>query len=357
MKKLLCLICALVLSISAFGVIASAEENSDGADKIYTLFNMSGGFIVEDPIDTSETTEKPWLLVGKDVFMTDNGGYPAPFDNPFETSSFYYLTGSNRIDYVGDVDSTLRDFAVEYTVNYAEESEGYVAVALSYNYKYYIEAYITPDGRGDIVIVAGENRISALDSASVLSSTDGSRLTDVLSGDGKLPDTLAVCFKVSVNSNKSPKKIDVYVNGSLVGTTGAGFIESVENFTPEYDRAQAEGEFNDKLGNIIALEFSPAAKGEINNIYVYAIDETDPGLNAEAQKYYAERYGNASLVTENQDVQTDEIQTETTENETVGDENILDSDTILTVALIMGGVCIAIVLVALVILIVRKRYL
>ncbi len=357
-KRIIWFICACLIVIS-FCSLTAAAENASGAGRIYTLFNMSGGFI-ENPIYTSEEIGKPWLLVGKDVFMTDDGGYPASFDNIYSKSSFYYMAGSNSGWPCGDVncfDHLNCDYVVEYVVSYDENANGCVSMAIAYNYDYYIEVYVSPDGRGDISVIAGESSISALDVESLLDPDDPSGLIFALSGDGNPPDRFAVSIKVSADENKMPEKIEIYVNGLLAGETNASFSESVENLTPQSEQVENGAFPKDKLGNIVALKISPEATGNINNIYIYWLgDNTEP--NADAQAYYAEIYGNASYASEpRQDVSEDggtEIVSDAIEDEL--DDGVALGDAIATTALILGAVTFALVVIGFIILILRKKY-
>ncbi len=345
-KRLFCLICALLIVTSAFGITAAAE-NTDGADKIYTLFDMCGGFIVENPIDTSGTTNKPWLLIGKDVFMTDNGGYPAEFDNPNDNPSFYHIAGSNRGDQSYN-DCLKNDFVVEYVVDYDESAHGSVSIAIAYNYEYYIEAYVSADGSGDIVIVAGENRVSMLDGKSLLDSESGAALVSALCGEGgEIPERLAISIKVSVGEDGMPDEVDIYVNGLLAGNTGVSFAESVDNLAPEYKPEDNGVIPQNKLGNIIALKISEGARGSINSIFVYATDENATSPNADAQKYYAEVYGNASY--------TQSIAESSVDNADDDDYEFIDYDIITNIALTLGISAASIIVIAFIILILRNK--
>lgn len=357
MKRSFCIVFALLLSIGIFCVAVNAEENAGGADRIYTLFDMNGSFISENPIDTSGVANKPWLLVGKDVFMTDNGGYPAPFDNTYEKSSFYYLAGSNSIEWlVSDenyTDYLSDDFVVEYTVDYSEEALGAFSIVFAYNYEYYIEVNIAHNGCGDIAIVTPSGRISVLSADSILNAKDPSGFISALSGEGNtLPEVFAVTLKVSIDENRMPREIQIYINGLEVGKTNAGFAESVTNLTPINN---GSGAFpKDKLGNIVALKVSPGAKGVVNNIYIYSLGEnTEP--NYEAQAHYAEIYGNASFEAKTEENTVGPTESETVEKNLDREMNVIPGDTILTVVLILLGLVVLISVSVTVILFLRKR--
>lgn len=356
-KRLICTICAVLIFLGAFGLTVAADENSGGADKIHTLFDMRDGFIVENPIDTRAETGKPWLLVGKDVFMTDNGGYPAAFENPYDKSSFYYLAGSNSIEWlISDknyTDYLSNDFIIEYVLNYDETSSGAASMTIAYNYDYYIEVCVLPSGCGDIAIVTPLGSVSALDSESILNADNGEKLISALSGDvNVLPERLAISIKVSLDENKMPEEIEIYINGLLVGKTNGGFAESVENLTP----STLEGGIfpKDKLGNIVALKVSPAACGEINNIYIYTVGENaEP--NADSQAYYAEAYGNASYVIEPEGSLSAKPETELPADHDESEDEYIDSDIIINIVLVVVALSAVISLIILVILILRKK--
>ena len=294
-KRIFAIACICILALNVLCVSASAN---DGEDIVYTLFPMYSDFVTEDPVYMGSESGKPWLLIGEDVFMTDNGGYPAEFNNGSGKTSFYYMAGSNSIEWLMQSasynDKLCSDYVFEYVIDYDEECEAYVSLALAYNYGYYVEVYVTPDGRGDIAIVRGESSISMLDSKGVLNKNSPDALISELAGEGNdLPDKLCISVKVDIDSNRMPKRIDVYINGLYVATTGAGFYESVDNLTPVYD--ESLGAFpTDKLGNIIALGFTSGAVGKIDKIQFYTVEDNS-SPRASVQSYYAETYGNASF--------------------------------------------------------------
>lgn len=355
MKRLFCFFCALVLTVSIMGVAVNADDNTGGADKIYTLFSMDGGFIVENPYDRSQATGNPWLMVGADVFMAESNDYPARFNNEGDKASFYYVVGSNSLEWLrGSYKDCLSDdYVFEMVLDYDEESEGYAAVTFAYNHEKYIEVYIAPDGRGDIAIDIGEHDISMLDAKSILNREDPSKLIMALSGeDGKLPERLAVSVKVTLNDERMPDKIDVYVNGLFVATTGAGFAESVRNLTPKYDMVADDIFPKDKLGNIVALKFDCGARGEILSAFVYSLDMSNKEPLNDSVKYYSEIYGNSSFVekTENEEPIISEPGAEVQTEEAPLDNNII------VVIWMIGIACGVLVVLMLIILSLRKKY-
>lgn len=264
-KRLFCIICAAIFVV--FTVLPAMAADGE------RLFPV-GELIVEDPIYTSD----PWLLVGEDVFMTDNGGYPASFDNTTDKASFYYLSGGNSMEWLrgdeGCIDCLDRDFAVEYTVDYSEGADGYVALAIAYNYNYYVEVYLAPDLCGDIAIVSGERSTSMLKADGLLKKDDPEALADALTSESEALDKkLNVSVKVSVGESRMPQKIDLYVNGILAGTTNAAFSEAIENLTPSYEQVKGGAFPQNKLGNILAIEISSMSSGRIDGICVYSIGE------------------------------------------------------------------------------------
>ena len=296
-KRIFAIACACVLALNIFSVCATASE---GADILYTLFSMDGGFITEDPVYMGGESGKPWLLIGEDVFMTDNGGYPAEFNNGSGKDSFYYMAGSNSIEWLTQSasynDQLCRDYVFEYVIDYGNTDGAYVSLALAYNYGHYIDVYVTPDGRGDIAIVRGDKSSSMLDSKSILNQNYPDALISALAVEGEsLPEKLCISVKVSIDANRMPRRIDVYINGLYAATTGAGFSESVDNLTPVYD--ESVGTFpSEKLGNIVALRFTNGAVGKIDKIQLYTVG-ANSNLRVEIQEYYASSYGNASFET------------------------------------------------------------
>ena len=354
-KRLLAFVCAMLTVMSLMTISVFATE-TDGADKIHTLFGVNGGFIVENPVDTSGTTGNPWLLIGKDVFMTDGGNYPAAFNNDGDKASFYYTVGSNSEQWLQGLykDCLAEDFVIETTINYSEDSSGYVAVALAYNYDRYIEVYVSPDGRGDIAIDIGDSYISMLDGSAILDRNDPTALITALGGESRaLPKTLTLSIKVTLDENRMPRKIDVYVNGLFVGTTGAGFPESVENLTPKYDSTLGGAFPKDKLGNIVALKFTSGAEGEIIRTVVYTLDKANPEPLTESQRVYAETFGNASFSEETEAV-TEHV-TEPEKTSDVEEDEYFDDDiTALGIWMVSISVCIAAIM-TFIILIIRKK--
>ncbi len=351
-KRFFIVLCAFFAAIGIL-VLPISASSAAGADKFMLLFDTKGAFIAENPTYTSEANSKPWLLIGKDVFMTDNGGYPAPFDNEHESAAFYYLAGSNSIEWLRHdesyTDKLAEDYVIEYVVQYGDGAVSPMSVCIAYNYDYYIEVYIAPSGCGDISIVRGSGSISMLDSSSTLDASDPADLISALGGEGgSLPEELAVSIKVELDEDRMPHKIEVYVNGLAVGVTSAGFGESVDNLTPVYSDDLGGVFPTDKLGDIVALKFASGAYGEVQSIYIYTAADGADKPNLDTQRYYAERYGNASF-----DFDAYEQAAEENGNDLA--DNIIDYDVITKVALVFGVASAVIIILALVILIVRKK--
>ena len=294
-KLLISLVACLLLSLTAVGAFATEDTPP------ITLFDMNGDYVKYNPFGGGESTES-WHLIGADSILNgDDRTYPISFKNGTYRDSYYYVAGSNGIE-----NSTLfenltsfyeNDFAIEYELKYNADSTGYVSVAIAYNYESYIDAYISCDGTGDIRIVSPEGTSSVLDSGSILSISDSSNLIRAIYGNGKsvkLMDTIMVSLRVTVNENKVPKKIDMYLNGCLVAETDGSFEDKVEALTPEYTLGDSKEFPYGKLGHIIALKATAGVDCSVNSLALYSVKSENASTNDGGAKHYADTYGNAS---------------------------------------------------------------
>ena len=317
-KLFVAVVACLILSIAITG--AYATEDSE----IPTLFETEQ-FIKENPFNSS-TNNEAWHLIGPNSILNSEKTYPILLKNSTDKDSFYYVAGSNNIEsptlFEGLVDFLQNDFAIEYEVKYNRESEGHVSVTIAYNYKYYIDAYISGDGTGDICIVTPDETVSVLHSDSIISAENSDALIEAIYGKGKsvrFADTIMVTIRVSVDENNMPKKVYMYLNGCLVGETNDSFEENVAALTPEYKLGE-DSEFpSDKLGNIVALRATAGVDCSVNSLYVYSVENENYTPDSNVLKYYASHYGNASYKPEenpDEDITTEENTTESVSQET-----------------------------------------
>lgn len=411
MKKIINLMLVSLIACIVFSAVAVSISATQSESLDVTFFDMDGDYIRQNPFG-GQNVDESWLLMGKNVITNgDDKTYPISISNTFATDSFYYVAGSNNLKEISlepELISFLEnDFVIEYELKYDLNSNGHISVVAAYNYNgYYVDAYISSDGTGDIALVERGVATSMLDENSVIDPENPNALLEKLYGaiSGKstrFADSIMVSVRISVNEYKMPKKIYMYVNGCLVAQTAADFEEKVALLTPEYE-ISADNDFPaDKLGNIIAIKSSSGSACKINSVKAYPVDNENYTPNGVCAKYYRDVYGNISYnpsdyskieedttdgITSDSDDVTGEIDTgdvenqETTDNssivetEEMSDQNITEEqttkkhrddryddpeepplDVISTLCVIFAGISGAIVIIALVILKTRVK--
>lgn len=322
----------LALMLAATELTSIFASNAD----IPTLYKRSGEYIVKDPVNTN----KSWHLAGKDknvIQFNGSGGYPLTVKNSTGSPSYFYIAGSNSIEWLLDapeyIDYLKNDFVIEYELTHDEVSSGYVSLVLAYNYKYYVDAYITPDGTGDISLVLDGKAHSVMDEASILSPTSSKELTEALYGKGKsaaLSQTVAVSLRVTVNEDRMPSKILMYINGCLVAYTDGDMTELVRQNTPQYSIYEGSTFPTDKLGNVIAIKCADGASAQLSSIRIYGVDRNNNTPELDGALYYADKYGNSSFDPSDYEVEdtTDTTDTADTTDTTDTTESEDTSDTL-----------------------------
>lgn len=330
MKKLIN-ISLIILAISiilsgALSVFATEDTPTQEAD----LFDKEGEYIKYDPF---ENPKGSWHIMGPKAVKNEGSETPYPIivDNSTgDADSFYYVAGSNNMRDLAAEPTLIKylenDFVVEYKVKYGlGDTNGHISLALAYNYNrnFHIDAYIANDATGDIAIVTDKGATSVLSDDSILDPESADELMEAIYGKGKatrFADPLMVSLRVTVNENKMPVKIYMYLNGCLVAETNEEFESLVDEITPEYE-ISAYGEFPlYKLGNIIAIKSSVGSVGEINKIKAYPVNNENFTPNGFAAKDYADKYGNESfdpsMYPELEDNSTEQSTEENTESNT-----------------------------------------
>ena len=301
MKKLINIFTAiLTLSlIMLCAVNALATEDSPAPD--INLFDRQGDYVRQNPFGKDEI-HKSWHLNGKNVITNSDTDYPISISNKTGEDSFYYVAGSNSISDLADDETPIRflenDFTFEYEVTYAHESDGHISLVMAYNYSYYVDAYISSNGTGDISIVTPSGAVSYMDSESILDTQNPDELLRAIYGRGKsavLRDKMIISVRVSVDENKMPEKIHMYLNGCLVAETNGEFALKVKELTPEYTIEYGNTFPEDTLGNIIAIKSSDGSVGQIGSTCVYSVDNDDYTPDGHAAKHYSQYYGNESF--------------------------------------------------------------
>lgn len=305
-KRCAFIIAAIMLCCVCLTVIGSASETED-----LRLFDMKGEYIVKDP-NSGEDAQDWYTILGKsnenmsrdDNFVTsEKGVYPLEINSSSPRSVYYYLAGSNNIDEVLTdhpeyLDYLENDFVIEYDVKYEDLDNSRISIVHSFNYKYFIDAYISPDGSGDIAAVSPEGETSLLSSGSMLDPNDGKELVAALYGKERedLTDVYVnIAVRVSVNNDKMPEAIEIYINGLKAGEADKESLSSfVEDHTPEYEIKKGEVFPKETLGNIVALKCDSETKCQLDNIRIYNVDENATAPSEASVARYAEVYGNES---------------------------------------------------------------
>lgn len=333
MKRLLKAVPAVILALMLVCTAITAISASDS--DIPTLFERNGEYIAKDPVNTN----KSWHLAGKDknvIKFSDSGRYPLTVKNNTGSPSYFYISGSNSIEWLLDapeyIDYLKNDFVIEYEITHDASSSGYISLVLAYNYKYYVDAYVNPDGTGDISLVLDGKAHSVMDEASILSATSSEKLTEALYGKGKSADlsqTTMVSLRVTVNEDRMPSKILMYINGCLVAYTDENMADLTAQNTPHYSIYEGSIFPSDKLGNMIAIKCTDGVSAQLSSLRIYSVDRDNVTPDLEGALFYADKYGNASFDPSDYGVDdtTDATDaTDTTESESTGD-TLDDTDT------------------------------
>lgn len=338
-KLLVSLVVCLILSLCATGVYAT-EEKTD-----ITLFDRAYDYVKYNPYGGGDAG-MAWNLLGPDAIENVHREYPISFTNNSEVdSAYYYVAGSNNISALAQFESLIafleNDYVVEYELEYDRTSEGYISVVVAYNYSYYIDAYISCDGTGDICIVTGDGAKSVMDVESILSSESADNLISAVYGNGKsvrFAEKIMVSVRVTSNDNGMPEKIDMYLNGCHVASTNESFSDEVASLTPEYPLDATKGFPEDKLGNIIAIKAGAGVDCNLNSLCLYTVDSNNTTPSSEGLTYYKYTYRNDSYTPDisedtTEEATTEEITTEEiTSEDTTADETTenLTSDEVVT---------------------------
>lgn len=327
LKKNLLVFLAACLIFSIFTVNVCANED------MLTLFD-SEGLIKHNPYGGGDGGIA-WQLMGPDSIENVEREYPISFINSSDRDSFYYVAGSNNVAsspvYENLVAFLDNDFVVEYELEYGDRNGGHISVALAYNYEYYIDAYISGDGTGDICIVTPSGEKSVMDSESILSSDSADNLLAAIYGKGKsvrFADSIMVSVRVTVNERKMPKRIDMYLNGCHVAYTAEGFEDEVNALTPESIDLNA-GYPEDKLGNLVAIRATKDVDCNVNTLFTYAVNNESVSPSENSLEQYKYTYGNASYIPKtDDDEETSDVTTENiTEEESADEYDTSDTST------------------------------
>ena len=324
-KIIISLVACLILSLAVTGVYAT----QDLAD--ITLFENEYGYIKYNPYNGGDAGMS-WKLMGPDATENVQREYPISFTNSSEVeSTYYYVAGSNNIASTSQYESLVaflkNDYVVEYELEYERDSEGYISVVVAYNYGYYIDAYISCDGTGDICIVTQNDTKSVMDSESILSPESSDDLIAAVYGRGKsvrFVDEIMVSVRITSNDNGMPEKIDVYLNGCHVASTNESFSDEVAALAPTYPLNSTEGFPADKLGNIVAIKAGAGVDCDINSLRLYTVDGDNVAPTAEGLSYYKYTYRNDSYTPDVSEDTTEEITTE----EITAEETVVEDTTV-----------------------------
>ena len=311
LKKFASVVSVLLALVFVCSAQAGASELSEEENR---LFEMQGdSYIKRNPYGSDGSSDtspsQPLLVLGKDMMVTSSDGkYPLNVNNSSQKPAYYYIAGSNNIELLMQrpdlIDYLDGDYVVEYDLNYAENTEGHVSIALNFNYSYYIDAYLNADGTGDIVICVGGEYYSLLAQESLLGPQSGEDLKNALYGeDGNAEDkNINIAVRVMSDENKMPERIDMYVNGLLAASADTGKLAYyTQQYTPEYEIGQ-NGTFpSDKLGNIIVLKCTVGIRATIDNIRIYSVPDSATSPLASSQQIYSQVYGNISYIPSDED--------------------------------------------------------
>lgn len=329
--SLIILAISIILS-SALSVFATVEIPEDEVN----IFDKEGeDYIAYDPFENKKGS---WHIMGPRAVKNEGSENPYPIiiDNrEGNADSFYYVAGSNNMRDLTDDPELIKylenDFVVEYEVKYGlSDISGHISLALAYNYhkNFHIDAYVANDGTGDIAIVTDKGATSVLSDNSILDPESADKLIEAIYGKGKatrFADPFMISLRVTVNENKMPVKIYMYINGCLIAETNEEFAAKVNEITPEYT-ISADGEFpTNTLGNIIAIKSSVGSVGEINKAKAYTVSNQNYTPNGFSAKDYADKYGNESfdpsMYPELEENSTEQSTEEITESNTESSDN------------------------------------
>lgn len=296
MKKILT---AVILTVLTLSLVFSISSNVFAKEDLL-LFDKTGDYIRKDPFVDIPT--QSWLLVGKNVIENSSDKqYPIVIKNSTKENSTYYVAGSNSLDWLANkpeyIDYLKNDFVFEYEIDYETDSNGHISLVLAYNYSYYVDAYVDSNGLGDIKIVADKSETSYIKEESILSPTSNTELINAIFGKGKgavMRDKMMVSVRVSVNENKMPSKLYMYLNGCLVAETNDEFTNKVNELTPVYEMVAGNKFPENTLGNMVAIMATESAHGSIGGVSVYPVDNENFTPNGSCGLYYKDTYGNAS---------------------------------------------------------------
>ncbi len=323
-KLIISLVACLILSLTVTGVYAT--ETAD-----ITLFDKVGDYVKYNPYNGGDAG-MAWHLAGPDATENVQREYPISFTNNNTAEATYYVAGSNNISALSQFESLIafleNDYVVEYELEYEKNSEGYISVVFAYNYGYYIDAYISCNGMGDICIVTPNGVKSVMDSDSILSAYSADNLIAAVYGKGKsvrFADKIMVSIRVTSNDNGMPKKIDMYLNGCHVASTSESFEAEVASLTPEYPLNVSEGFPKDKLGNIIAIKAGAGVDCDINSLRLYTVDSDDTTPSVEGLTHYKYTYRNDSYTPDVSEDTTDEATTEEITEEIIEDTTVSET--------------------------------
>ena len=338
LKKLASVVSVLLALVFVCSAQAGASELTEEENR---LFEMQGeSYIKRNPYGSDGSSEnspsQPLLVLGKDMMVTSSDGkYPLNVNNSSQKPAYYYIAGSNSLELLVQrpdlIDYLDGDYVVEYDLNYADNTEGHVSIALNFNYSYYIDAYLNADGTGDIVICVGGEYYSLLAQESLLGPQSGESLKKALYGeDGNAEDkNINIAVRVTSDENKMPERIDMYVNGLLAASADAEKLAYyTQRYTPEYEIGQSGAFPSDKLGNIIVLKCTVGIRATVDNIRIYSVPDSATSPLESSQRIYSQVYGNISYSPSGEDESnSEENEGENNESESdQGGHNMSDSD-------------------------------
>ena len=380
MKKITVLATLVLVFLQIFSSTAVAADVDDSENR---LFVMEGSeYIKRNPYDSNAKTSAPLLVFGKDKVVTKNeesaNYYPLSINNTSDKNAYYYIAGSNNIELLMQVpqliDYLKNDYVIEYDISYDSKSSGHVSLLINYNYSYYIDAYVSANGTGDILVCDGKigEYKSIIADGSILDTTNPEGLLSAIYGDKNSDKTsFNVALRVSTGKGGMPEKMDIYVNGLKVASADAGKLKAVaQSYTPEYEIAEGKLFPQNAMGNIIALKCEGNSHAKLDNVRVYSTDKNAPQPLDSSVKIYAERYGNTSYTPvppsdtddskqEDTSVNEDDSTSENdTEEETAGgkdDSKKFDTNVLIKLSVFFGVVDVVIIAGAVVLLKTRTK--
>ncbi len=312
MKRLAAFLLVFVLLT---GILLGTSAYASDSEELYNLYDKSeNSYVAIYPFTNAYNSSIPLVLSGdtaEPVKWSASDEYIFVCNVDGSTDAQYYVCGTNNADYLKNHYELISyldgKYVVEYELSYKTEQD-HASVLVNYNYNYYIDAYINPDGTGGIdVVIYQDNmvkRISVMSEGDQpLSADKGEDLLTYLFGldtnYSLVGKRAAVTLCITPGEDKLPRKIEMYVNGTKVATDNGKLDEIFTTTLAEYVPNMPQGEeqtLADGFGYMCALNCMVGVSSEIGNVRVYkTVSECE---NASSVIKYAQLYGNRSVDTD-----------------------------------------------------------